>query len=126
MRLPVIDAPDHAVLIEVDRIIGGKMERDVGGESPIEQARGQAVMLGEAQPVPERIFAGRIAMSIFTEIAQQVSLSAGIGIDAGEGGAKISRDDPSPAIGEIGAKAAQRLLPGAFVEALIQLVPAPD
>src|SRR5437868_736443 len=83
-------------------------------------------MLGEAQPVPQRIFTGGVAVGVFAEIAQQVTFGAGMGIDAGECGAKISRDDPPAAIGEVGAESAQRLLPRAFVEALVEIVPTAD
>ena len=77
-----VDLPQDRLL--VGRRGGGEMERDQRGVGPVEQPRRQPVMLGERQPVPGG-GAGRRAVRVFAEAAQQVALELGeVRVEPGE------------------------------------------
>ena len=55
MGLEIIHRPDGAAGIDLVDIGGGEMQSDKRGIGPVEQAGRQTVMLGDGQPMPDRI-----------------------------------------------------------------------
>jgi len=51
VRSDVVDAPDHAVLSEIGGAVDREVKRDAGRERPVEESDGEAVVLGERQPL---------------------------------------------------------------------------
>ena len=74
----VVDAPDDAVLVVPLEVVGREVQRDVGGEGPVEQPRRQAVVLRQGQPVPDRVGRDGAARGVLAEVAQEMCLQLGV------------------------------------------------
>lgn len=119
--LGVIDTPDDGVSVILLKIGGGEMHGHQGGEGPVEQAGGQAMVLGQGEPIPDGIAGDGIAVSVLAEVTQQVSF--GVAGKAGKGGTQIGRGLGDASIGEVGAESGEGFLPSAGVELFVQVAP---
>jgi hypothetical protein len=111
----------------VGQVFRGEVQGDEGREGPVEQARGQAVVLGQGEPVPDRVVRDGVAESVLAEVAQQVTFEVGVIVaQAHEAGEQLFRGRLQAAEGEVGTEAAEGRLPGVGVEDREQLVPGGD
>src|SRR2546423_10357086 len=127
MRLDVVGAPDDAVLVVTLEIRGDEVQGDVRRVRPVEEPGRQPVVLAEGEPVPYRVDRHVPARRVLAEVAQQVPLElVRVAAEADEARRPIALRARHAAEGEVGAEAAERLVPRAFVELLLELDPARD
>ena len=74
-----VDNPDDAIDIELFVIGRGKMESNVRGISPIEQASGESVMLGYGEEMPDGIEFSGHRLRIFPKVSQHVPFELPVG-----------------------------------------------
>ncbi len=77
--LDVVHRPDSAVAVEFLQVARGEVHGHEGGIGPVHHPCGQAVMLGNGEPVPEGVRLHHVAVGVLLEIAQHVPLQLGKG-----------------------------------------------
>ena len=68
--------PDSAIAVVGVGILRGEMRRHQRGIRPVEQARGQAVMLRHGQKLPESRILGKVCIAVFAKAADDRLLKA--------------------------------------------------
>jgi hypothetical protein len=127
MRLDVIGTPHDAVLAVPVEVRGDEVQRDVRRVRPVEKPRRQPVVLAEGEPVPHRVDRNVPAGRVLAEVAEQVPLElVRVAAESHETGREVRVRTGHAPEGEVGAEAAERLVPRAFVELLLELDPARD
>ncbi len=127
LGLAVVDAPHDAVDVKLLGVVGREVQRDEGRVGPVEQPGWQAVVRGHRKPVPHGVAGHGRAGRILAERAEQRRLHPVIGAaEPHQGGDQRLRSVRHAAKGELGAEAAERLVPGRLVKRLLQLVPRLD
>ena len=122
-----INGEDHAVNTEVVEVFGGEVEGDVGRVGPVEEAGGEAVVLGDGEPVPGGVAGDLAGDGVFAEVAEEGIFEGGeASTEAEEAGAGREGVVGDAAEGEGGAKAAVGLVPGTVIEPFLQVGPAFD
>jgi len=122
VRAHVVDHPHRAVVVGVR--CGGEMECDVGRERPVEQSRGQAVMLREREPVPRRVDGDGVARGVLPEGAQQRALDRlRVAAEPGQARRQVVFGARAPAKSEVRAVEAEVLVPGVGEELIVELAP---
>ena len=127
MRPDVVHAPDDAVTVVALEVRRDEVERDVRRVRPVEEACRKPVVLAEREPVPDGIDGHLSTGRVLTEVPQHVALECpGLSAEPDEARRQVARCRGHTAKGEVGAVAAERLLPRALVELLLELDPARD
>src|SRR5690606_15364949 len=103
-----------------------EMERGVGGEGPVEETGGKAVMLADREPVPHGITGVDIVQGVLAEIADQVLFLGGVvASKPHETGRHLAGGSCWHAsVDEIGPEPVQVRIRGIVEEELLQLEPA--
>ena len=127
MRLHVVDTPHHAVEVVALQVRGDEVQGDVRRVGPVEQARGQSVVLAEGEPVPQGVDRHVPSRGVLAEVPQQMALElVRIAAEPDEARRQVAVRPRHAAEGEVGAKAGERLVPRAFVQLLLELDPGRD
>src|SRR5205085_4536147 len=127
VRLYVVRTPHGAVLVVPVEVRRHEVEGDVRRVRPVEEAGRQPVVLAEGEPVPHRVDRHVPARRVLAEVAHQVPLElVRVAAEPDEAGRQVAVRSRHAPEGEVGAEAAERLVPRPFVELLLELDPARD
>ena len=108
-------------------VFGGEVQGHVGREGPVEQAGGQAVVLGERQPVPDRVAVNGSRVGVLAEVAQQMVFLPGVvAPEAHEAGCERVAGRGAASVGHVRAESRQFRVPRPLIDAFVQFVPVLD
>ena len=122
-----VDAPDGPVAVVGVGILRGEMRRHQRGIRPVQQARGQAVVLRHGQKLPKARVLGEVGVAVFAETADDRLFKAEIvRADAVERGHEPPVLVRRAAIDAVGAVAHDLFIPHIVKDGPLQVVPILD
>ncbi len=123
VRPDVVDAPHDSVPVVLLAVVGREVQGDVRRVRPVEEARRQAVMLAQREPVPRRVVGHRVLHRVLPEGAHQLALELGVAAEPHEPAPQVGGGVGGAAIREARAEEPELVVPRIGEQELLQLEP---